>query len=60
VPELIQKDCNVSNISKNLLELFNDEKKRNSQLKGFSEIHEIMKISNNEEELNDLFNTYLS
>ena len=60
VPELIQKDCNVSNISKNLLELFNDEKKRNSQLKGFNEIHEIMKISNNEEELNDLFNTYLS
>jgi len=60
VPELIQKDCNVSNISKNLLELFNDEKKRNSQLMGFNEIHEIMKISNNEEELNDLFNTYLS
>ena len=60
VPELIQKDCNASNISKNLLELFNDEKKRDIQLKGFSEINEIMKISNNEEELNDLFNSYLS
>ena len=60
VPELIQKHCNARNISKNLIELFDNETKRDNQLKGFDEIHEIMKISNSEEELNNLFNTYLS
>ena len=60
VPELIQKDCNARNISKNLIELFDNETKRNNQLKGFNEIHEIMKTSNSEEKLNNLFDNYLS
>ena len=60
VPELIQKDCNALNISKNLIELFDNETKRNNQLKGFNEIHEIMKTSNSEEKLNNLFDNYLS
>ncbi len=60
VPELIQKDCNARNISKNMLELLNNETQRMDQMNGFNEIHKIMKKSVDEKKLEDLFNTYLS
>ncbi len=60
VPELVQKDCNAQNISKNILELLNNETKRRYQMDGFNEIHEIMKRSVDAKKLEDLFNTYLS
>ena len=60
VPELIQKDCNARNISKNILELLNNETKRKHQMDGFNEIHKIMRKSVDEKKIADLFNTYLS
>jgi lipid-A-disaccharide synthase len=60
VPELVQKDCNSINISKNILELLNNETKRRYQMDGFNEIHKIMKRSVDAKKLEDLFNTYLS
>lgn len=60
VPELIQKDCNARNISKNILELLNNETKRKHQMHGFNEIHKIMRKSVDEKKIADLFNTYLS
>ena len=60
VPELVQKDCNARNISKNILELLNNETKRRYQMDGFNEIHKIMKRSVDAKKLEDLFDTYLS
>ena len=60
VPELVQRDCNAQDISKNILELLNNETKRRYQMDGFNEIHKIMKRSVDAKKLEDLFNTYLS
>jgi len=60
VPEFVQKDCNAKNISKNILELLDNEAKRKHQIDGFNEIHKIMKKSVDVKKLEDLFKNYLS